>query len=58
MLPAIMTPIARAEPTAADKETARTLMQDGRAKRDKGDHAGALEAFKAAARPASLSSTN
>lgn len=40
--------VAHAEPTAADKETARTLMQDGRAKRTKGDHAGALEAFRAA----------
>lgn len=37
-----------AEPTSADKETARTLMADGRSKRGKGDLAGALEAFRAA----------
>jgi hypothetical protein len=39
---------ARAEPSAADKETARRLMSDGRSKRDAGDLRGALEAFKAA----------
>lgn len=37
-----------AEPTPAQKETARTLMKDGRDRRDKGDHKGALEKFKAA----------
>lgn len=44
----LVAPIAHAQPSAADKETARTLMQDGRTKRTKGDHAGALEAFRAA----------
>jgi hypothetical protein len=39
---------AYAEPTAADKETARGLMAEGRDKREKGDHKGALEAFRAA----------
>lgn len=39
---------AFAEPSAADKETARGLMSDGREKRDKGDHKGALEAFRSA----------
>jgi hypothetical protein len=34
--------------TAAEKETARAMMKDGRAKRDKGDHKGALESFAAA----------
>jgi hypothetical protein len=34
--------------TAADRETARALMDDGFARRDKGDHAGALEHFLAA----------
>lgn len=37
-----------AEPTAAEKETARTLMKEGRARRKNGDHKGALEAFSAA----------
>ncbi len=36
------------EPSAADKETARGLMQSGRAARDKGDLKGALKAFTAA----------
>jgi hypothetical protein len=44
----LIAPLAHADPTAADKETARTLMQEGRAKRDKGDHGAALEAFKSA----------
>jgi hypothetical protein len=39
---------ALAEPTAADKETARGLMAEGRADRDKGDLQGALKAFAAA----------
>lgn len=39
---------AFADPSAADKETARGLMADGRDKRGKGDHRGALEAFRAA----------
>jgi hypothetical protein len=39
---------AHAEASAADKETARTLMTEGRAKRAAGDHQGALEAFKKA----------
>jgi hypothetical protein len=37
-----------AEPTAADRETARALMTEGRALRAKGDHKGALERFKTA----------
>jgi hypothetical protein len=40
--------IARAEPTAADRETARQLMEDGRTLRDKSDLKGALQRFKAA----------
>jgi hypothetical protein len=39
---------AGAEPTAADKETARGLMTEGRADRDKGDLKGALKAFAGA----------
>jgi len=39
---------AFAEPTAAEKETARALMKDGRTKRESGDHKGALESFTAA----------
>jgi hypothetical protein len=34
--------------SAADKETARTLFETGKKKRDAGDFSGALEAFKAA----------
>lgn len=41
-------PAAHAEPTAADKETARRLMSEGRARRDSGDLAGALQSFQAA----------
>lgn len=37
-----------AEPTAAEKETARSLMKEGRARREKGDHKGALASFQAA----------
>lgn len=40
--------VARAEPSAADKETARGLMASGRADRTKGDLQGALKAFTAA----------
>ena len=40
--------VARAEPTAADRETARSLMQQGRELREKGDGAEALKRFKAA----------
>lgn len=39
---------AFAEPTAADRETARSLMAQGREKREAGDHAGALKAFMGA----------
>ncbi|WP_437959830.1 hypothetical protein WME76_09405 [Sorangium sp. So ce119] len=39
---------ARAEPTAADRQTARTLLIEGRKKRDAGDVAGAREDFQAA----------
>jgi hypothetical protein len=41
-------PTAMADPSAADKETARSLMTSGRAARDKGDLKGALKAFAAA----------
>ena len=34
--------------SAAEKETARGLMKDGRARREKGDHKGALESFTGA----------
>lgn len=37
-----------AEPTAADKASARDFMHDGKALRAKGDHAGALKKFLAA----------
>jgi hypothetical protein len=40
--------VAAAEPSAADKETARGLMSEGRAGRDKGDLKAALKAFAAA----------
>lgn len=40
--------VAHADPSAADKETARALMAEGRKKRDLGDQKGALEAFRAA----------
>jgi hypothetical protein len=40
--------VAMAEPSAADKETARGLMSEGRADRDKGDLKGALKAFSGA----------
>lgn len=39
---------AHAQPSAADRETARTLMDDGRALRDKNDLKEALDRFKAA----------
>ena len=39
---------ARAEPTASDRATARTLMQQGRDLRDKGDLKEALKRFQAA----------
>jgi len=35
-------------PTAADKDTARALMKEGRSRRSNGDHRGALESFVAA----------
>jgi hypothetical protein len=41
-------PSAFAEPSAADKETARSLMTEGRAARDKGDLQAAMKAFVAA----------
>ena len=40
--------LALAEPTAADKETARTLMAEARSKRDANDLKAALRAFQAA----------
>ncbi|HEY8042172.1 MAG TPA: hypothetical protein VIF15_20350 [Polyangiaceae bacterium] len=39
---------AQADPTSADRETARALMQEGRDLRDKGDLKGALKRFKGA----------
>ena len=41
-------PLASAEPTAADRETARSLMQEARDLRDKGHVQDALKRFKAA----------
>lgn len=41
-------PAARAEPSLSDRETARSLMEDGDGKRDKGDLDGALKSYKAA----------
>jgi hypothetical protein len=40
--------VAMAEPSAADKETARGLMTEGRSAREKGDLQGALKAFAGA----------
>ncbi len=40
--------VSFAQPTAADRETARSLMQEGRDLRDKGHGADALKRFKAA----------
>jgi hypothetical protein len=45
---ATMASVAHAEPSAADKETARSLMAEGRTDREKGDLKGALKAFEAA----------
>lgn len=39
---------ARAEPSLSDRETARSLMADGDAKRDKGDLQGALKSYEGA----------
>jgi hypothetical protein len=39
---------ASADPSLSDRETARSLMDDGDAKRDKGDHRGALKSYEAA----------
>jgi len=44
----LVTGAARAEPTAADRETARSLMQEARELRDKGHMQDALKRFKAA----------
>jgi hypothetical protein len=40
--------VAQAEPTAAEKETARSLMSEGRSRRERNDLPGALESFRAA----------
>jgi len=40
--------VALADPSAADKETARSLMNEGRAARDRGDLKGALKSFSGA----------
>jgi hypothetical protein len=45
---ATMTTAARAEPTAAERETARGLMDEGRTLQDRGDLKGAVQRFKAA----------
>jgi hypothetical protein len=39
---------SRAEPSAAEKETARSFMAEGRVRRDRNDLPGALESFRAA----------
>ena len=39
---------AAADPTASEKETARGMMDEGHARRDAGDHAGALAQFQGA----------
>src|SRR5262245_59359639 len=39
---------AHAQPTAAERDSARNLMEQGDTKRDKGDLQGALKAFEAA----------
>ena len=44
----LVTTAAHADPTAADRETARTLMDQGRELEDKGDLKEALKRFKAA----------
>jgi hypothetical protein len=44
----LIAPAVHADPTAADRETARSLMQQGRELRDKGELRGALARFKAA----------
>src|SRR5580704_4089292 len=44
----LATPSAWAQVSAADRETARSMMQEGRDLRDKGDLKGALQRFKAA----------
>jgi hypothetical protein len=44
----VSAPAFAGEPSAADKETARGLMTEGRADRDKGDLKGALKAFAGA----------
>jgi hypothetical protein len=44
----LLTGVANAEPTAADRETARSLMQEGRDLREKGRLQDALKRFKAA----------
>lgn len=41
-------PSAHAEPSASDRETARSMMAEGRELRDKGDMKGALQRFKTA----------
>jgi hypothetical protein len=47
LLLAAATP-ARADPSLSDRETARSLMDDGDAKRDKGDFKSALKSYEAA----------
>lgn len=44
----VAAPAAAASTSAADRETARSMMQEGRDLRDKGDLKGALQRFKAA----------
>jgi hypothetical protein len=44
----LIAPTASAQVSAADRETARSMMQEGRDLRDKGDLKGALQRFKSA----------
>ena len=44
----MLAPPAAADPSLSDKETARSLMDDGDAKRDKGDFKAALKSYEAA----------
>jgi hypothetical protein len=44
----VIAPVAEAEPTAADRISAKDFMRDGKELRAKGDHAGAAKKFAAA----------
>src|ERR1700683_2568222 len=45
LLSGVSVRVAHAEPTASEKETARTMMDEGHARRDAGDHKAALAQF-------------